>query len=699
MLRCITVTCFLVTLVAIAGPPRIARAQVPGFTVDLVSQPVWHGPDDILNLKVRVSNDSDAPLEGFTLVVGALFRTETRSQLHDDFDLDEQDPVDSFPLSFTDETVDPGASTVIEIKQPVTTFSHLAETTEAGVYPLKVSLRDGAGNPLDAMSTQLIYYPQDPEDQLKTVVVLPIERAPQRGPDGAFRADELGRFPLESALEPGGQLRALVDTLAAATDPRSGRALHIGFAPSPLLIDEINDMADGYRKVEGDDVSVVARTSDDAVNAADFLSELRSALASSEVQLLLTPYSAPDLPSIAGAPDAIDAQIEAATDTVSEVLEVRPTEWLFPPGARLDDDSLAHVSELGFDHTFFSADSLVPPESPTESGCPEEFLSFTCPVSISTPAGGRVSGYTVDAELQDRLISLVRPGDTRLELQQLFAETAMIREEQPSNEDRVVQLTISRSWQPQPRELRILLRGLARAPWLQTVTPEEGLERTPDRATDRRIVTRAQDLAGQPDSSYFDDIRSAEELVGHFGSIEPPDSLTRRLYRNLMVAQSRAWWADLGAGRSYIVETEDEVRRELGKIGIFGGTELEIALTSERGEIPVIIFRNTEYPVRVNVVLESTRLDLARDVLPEDIEQAQERITFEVVARSSGEFPLDVRLTTPDGYEFGDAKRITIRSTAFNRVALGITFGALAFLVLFYVVRALRRRSARASAA
>jgi len=36
-----------------------------------------------------------------------------------------------------------------------------------------------------------------------------------------------------------------------------------------------------------------------------------------------------------------------------------------------------------------------------------------------------------------------------------------------------------------------------------------------------------------------------------------------------------------------------------------------------------------------------------------------------------------------------------VSSTQFNKVALGITFGALAFLVLFYAVRAARRRAAR----
>ena len=37
-----------------------------------------------------------------------------------------------------------------------------------------------------------------------------------------------------------------------------------------------------------------------------------------------------------------------------------------------------------------------------------------------------------------------------------------------------------------------------------------------------------------------------------------------------------------------------------------------------------------------------------------------------------------------------------MRSTEFNEVALGLTFGALAFLVLFYVTRAVRGRRERA---
>jgi hypothetical protein len=53
---------------------------------------------------------------------------------------------------------------------------------------------------------------------------------------------------------------------------------------------------------------------------------------------------------------------------------------------------------------------------------------------------------------------------------------------------------------------------------------------------------------------------------------------------------------------------------------------------------------------------------------------------------------LRINTETPDGgLTFGSVV-VTIRSTEFNRIALGLTFGALAFLILFYTAKAVRRR-------
>jgi hypothetical protein len=90
----------------------------------------------------------------------------------------------------------------------------------------------------------------------------------------------------------------------------------------------------------------------------------------------------------------------------------------------------------------------------------------------------------------------------------------------------------------------------------------------------------------------------------------------------------------------------------------------------------------------------SDKLDLP-DPGSIDVAPGQRRVTVRVTTESSGIFPLTVQLLTPDGFEISEAKPITVRSTEFNEIALGVIFGALAFVVIFYVVRGIRRRRNR----
>jgi hypothetical protein len=62
------------------------------------------------------------------------------------------------------------------------------------------------------------------------------------------------------------------------------------------------------------------------------------------------------------------------------------------------------------------------------------------------------------------------------------------------------------------------------------------------------------------------------------------------------------------------------------------------------------------------------------------------------IARTSGIFTVTINTQTPDGKLTFGTTDIEIRSTEFNRIALGLTLGALVFLILFYTAKAVRRR-------
>ena len=700
-------------VLAVVPPARPAGAQLPtaSASLELVAQPVSHGPDDAFGIKVRIGNSGSVPLENLNLVVGVLNRIETRSALHTSYDLAAAQASNSFPVSTVPgEALPPGESVIVEINDPVSSLVLLTSDAENGVYPLKLTLQDAVGMTLDTITTQLLFYTEPQETRLSVVPVLPIHDVPSRGPDGVFHPDEAG-YRLEEAVGEDGWLTGLVEVLEEETAPavapaRRGRQpqprepLRLGLVPSPRMIEELADMADGYRRAEGDEVVTIGPEEPPARAAADILERLQKVLEADGVQLVVAPYALPDLPALAGNQGSIGRQMTEAAVVLGSVLgqdvlgDVDPG-WIFAPGGRIDSSSLQELPYGGGAElkTFFSSDSLAPPANPDLAGCPIEALSPACPVSVRTGAGAPLSGYALDPEVQRHLVGMTEPEDGRVAMQRFFAETAMVREESPGVE-RVVVASISSAWRPARGDVKTFLRNIARAPWLTSIPPEAGLNVTEARSA-RDLLSTAATLASQPPESYFETVAESAEVVDHFISLTPPAELMERLRRNILVSVGRSWWGDLEAeGLRYAAGARAEVEEEFAKIGAVGVAET--TLTSREGTIQFIVFNDTGYDVRVRV-----RLDARGDLVVTDadreltITRDQQTVSYPVTARSSGIFPIAVRLETPDGFEIKEPQTITVRSTEFNEVALGLTFGALAFLVLFYVVRGARRRRDR----
>jgi hypothetical protein len=335
------------------------------------------------------------------------------------------------------------------------------------------------------------------------------------------------------------------------------------------------------------------------------------------------------------------------------------------------------------------------------AGCPElaPAGSFTCPVQVENPVEGAATpGLIRDPDVQDRLAALTRPGGGVLDLQLFFTETAFIHLENPDLKKRVLQATLPSSWRPTPAQSRRLFEGLASAPWLKMLTPGEALA-TGVKPKPRQVVGRAPELEGRPDPTYFTDLTDAEEHLMLYAELGPPPDRLERLRRNLLTAESRGWWIDettQEVGRSYATDTIAEIDKEFGKLRV---DALDTTLTSRRSPVQLFLYNETDYPVTVDLALEESTGEIR--VAEDDLEELrgltvgpgqQIDINVEVIAESSGIFGLSASIMTPDSGEEIYAENIRIRSTNFNVIALGITFGALAFLILFYVIRLTRRR-------
>lgn len=723
------VCCALVLLVAVGpGPSVQAQVSAPSVDLRLLDQPVWQNPStDPLGLRLRVVNRGIVPVDGFLLTLAAHPVVSTRSGLHESFEGNAGAILSATSRTFTEE-IEPGGSFDIQLDDPVASLSSLSSVADNGVYPVTLTLSDAAGViQHDSLTTPLILYPEDPEVPLHLALVLPLNDLPSEGPDGIFR-DPLGEdvIPIEQALGPsgwlGGLMQALGDeagelpplerTVRVRPKRKGGKVrerqvripqegLHLALAPTPRLIQELADLGDGYRRVAGDQIEQRGPDSGPAQAARDLLGRLSDLLAEDGIQSLLVPYSFPDIPALArNSPERLETELDEGAEVLTRTLDVEVSrEWLFPPAGRIAAQSLEELRFADADTARFTIfrpdvfgdDTLVPPE-----GCPQSFASFSCPVSVRTTQGPTV-GLVGDAGLQDRFTELMQGPNDRLQLQNFFAETAAIRQELPSIENRVVQVTMPSLWHPSPLLTRRLLGGLRQAPWLQTVTPAEGVELTEPEPRSDEFIQAFTSLEKEPPTDFFQSIDETEDFLDDFRRIQPPEQLIERLRRNTLVAESRLWWSSpqlLDRAAEYLVGTIDQAEAEIEKITIGGPSEIN--LTSRAGEIPLVVSNGTGFPTTVSVSVSSPQPDLVLDpasVTPQQIAADDTyQFTVEANARSSGIFPIEVVVQTSDGSLDLAYKRITIRSTEFNRIALGLTAGAFTFLVLFYLLRVARRR-------
>ena len=579
---------------------------------------------------------------------------------------------------------------------------------------MSLTLLEEVGTVLSSIQTPLIFYASEPQTPLDLVLLLALNEAPARAAGGTFDLSTGAAGEIAEGLAEGGWLEGWLDALEAATEPppeqpdRKGRdrknrpeppalaePLSLALAFTPRTLEEIDDLSDGFPRADAEPIDADAAT---PRAAASFIDRLGTLLADRPTVVpVLTPYAFPDLPTLVreGPFEHTFDHLRLGQTVLAQTIDVDVDEtWLFPPAGRLDSSSLEQIQRWGASRTFLSPKALVPSATPEASGCPEPILSFTCPISVPT-LNGPVKGYVADTGLTERLGALQTQGEDRLLLQRFFAETVLIREEIPNIGGRVVHTTVPSLWHPHPRMAQVFLKGLQEAPWLRTVTPDEGLASD---AVEKQIVDDAASIASAPAPEYFDLLEDAGRVIESYGSTLSPESERLLLLRrNILAAESRSLWRDEGAGESIARASSEEAASEMAKVTLEGAPE--ITLTSRKGELPIVLSNGADYPVDIEIELVSDNLAFNETTIRDTFEPGRHPLTLEATARASGAFPLRVLVHSPDGeYEIA-SKDILIRSTSLNQIALAITIGALVFLVLFYASRPFRRRKKRESAA
>ncbi|CAN5830353.1 hypothetical protein BH23ACT12_BH23ACT12_07340 [soil metagenome] len=691
---------FAVLILAVLGAPA-ASAQSPSpssspsrqaqLEVKLVDFPVSVGPADSLTVGLQVTNSGSTAAGQLEVALTIFQGVTSRSRLEQTYENRSGTTlaVDTIPV---EGTVAAGRTRQIEIAKPLSELAKFRNSTQDRAYPVRVVVRSGRVSS-NAINTHMIFFHEPPERPLGLSLVVPLH-SPSAYTDGG-KPDLVTSNSLERSIT-GGRLSRILDALEAHPE------MPVTLAPSGLLLSMLQDMADGYMRATSDGPVEVVPEDPRAQTAFATLARLQGLAARPNTRVITTTYSPTSLPAFNrfGLPELAATQLSEGRNVLLAepigLLRSEPLDkWLLPTFGDLDQPTLTQLHRTDFNRLIISSRSIIPSDDP---------FSRALPVQLQGGPGSATEGLTgvetealvADAGLEREL---GRSGELgTIEARQRFvAETATIHLETPGL-FRAVVAKAPADWEARGESASDLMDVLASSPWLRPTTPDAiTAELEPPETEQVRLVSSADVLENGPDlppESYFTALSNARRAIARYSTLSPPSSRIGSLSRRLLIAESTDWWSSRAAlqrGLSFAEAIPASISAELRKLQ--APDPQTITLTSRTGIIPLSVGSGLEYPVDVVLQVESDKLRFpdGNRVTISKLQPPNHTIQVRAITQSSGTFPLNVQLFTPDGTLISDSQ-LTIRSTAYNVVALWITGAAALFMVGWWVTGWLRRR-------
>jgi hypothetical protein len=640
------VAALAVALLLGAGTPIAAQDDPddppPGPTgpveLSLVAQTPVVTPPGRVDLRLGIAG---APPDSFVeLVLRGQVRTRSEFALAVDgealrtrVDSGTRPRLDTLPVDPAD-----GARTVSLSLDPGTPGG--INLSSSGAYPLEVRVVSAGGEPLGELLTFVVVAPA-PDTELAPLSVAVV------GELGAPPADRGGDGPLlddEAAT-----------LLAAAAAPFAG----VPDVPATLSI-------------VPETVDALAATPSEV--AAQALARLREATAGRAV--LARPFTDVSVQALVDADleDELDQHLIRGQQVLVDELGVEPSFEVAIAGGDLDPTGAVALVERGVDGLVLDGDDLAP--APTGGLS----LAHRFQVPIARVGNRTVDAVEADAALEARLTD---DDDPALAAQRLVAELAVVRGEQPAVPRGVV---VRAGADARPEVVASLLAALDRAGTLLDPVDLPTLFQEVRQLTDPAGGPVQRDLVPEDAPAIGQDVAAglpgARQLVAGYESLTGgPSPRSQSLQTALLLATARD--LTLTERRDHLRSVRTEVDEVVD--GITLPARPRVTLTARSGTIPLTIGNGNDFPVEVVARLDSTRLEFPTGAeRPLTLVPGSTRADLAVRARTSGGFPLDVTLVSPDGSIELGTTRYTVQSTAFSGVGLILSLGAGLFLVLWW---------------
>lgn len=519
-----------------------------------------------------------------------------------------------------------------------------------GVYPLQVSLLEGGARPLASFTTYVILTPPSEvgagTHPLRFAWVLPLGSSPAISTAGA---------PLDDPADLGE-----LETIESA----------LGTAPSASVSLEVFPQF-----VE----SLELQSNPEAMGA---LAELKS-LASPSGQVDLLPGTFvpldPDALVASGLSSVVSTQLARGREVLSSAgLDFDPRDYAV--NGHLDASALDLLLRSGVTRLVLPSSGVQP--------LPASYSQWTPTTPFLVP-GSAVEGVASDSGLEAELASSAPPA---LKAQEILSDLSIQYFDNTGVEQGMV-LESSLGTPLDGTFLRAFLTGLSQSRIVHAVSLDDVFDTIPPGSSatspDKRLLSKDGTVTANLVPSA--PIDSAQQSLAALDSVLPAALHPHgRVPLTDLVLMSEAFGESATERSAYLSPIFQQSGTLARLVSLpFGHT---ITMTSLRAKIPITIVSVAKAPFWARLSVDSNALGFPdRRSWRVRILPRTNIVPIVVTAKSSGDFTLQLTLSTTSGFTM-QSGTMTIRSTAISGVAVVLSIGAAAFLIVWWLRSILTKR-------
>jgi hypothetical protein len=551
-----------------------------------------------------------------------------------------------------------------------------------GVYPMTIEALKSGSVLASAISEMVVFSSADLSNvqPLRLSMVFDTLEPPHRGPDGKFKNDELA-----AECNPGKQA-GWYSTLVWMTEKWPD--LGLSFSMSPMLLEDLQAMSEGYTIKRGDKELRVGPGSKSAENASAVLSGFRRIAQSQRYQVLALPAAAPDLETLVSLRWVSDAkaQIAAGYKTLEKDLDTAlGHEYMVPPGLAANTRVLKDLRQEAGQFLMLSPDLLLR----TREG--KKLLrgnTLAQPVKVM---GARKSDNLMaifeDARMRDLFARVSQSGDSQGVAQCILSELTNFYLEQPEKL-RDCAVLWPGWWHPSRETANEVIKAITSAPWLKNTTLGESMMSVPTLDNDPLTIPEPP----APEDEYFAQVGRARDLMKSYTAMVMPENpLLPPLLNDVWVSQSDVWsqWNRKVEGLTYASAAINTIDTEVAKITL--PATGSISLTSGDSKIPLTIVNGTSYRITATLELASNGLTFPSGSQQKvRVEPKENLLEIPVVIKKKGRVRFQARLEAQN-FILGEVD-FTVLTSRFNTFAVMVVAGLLALIGGLWATKLISRR-------